>query len=215
MTHDALPETNPAESTAPPSEPVLSKTSGAASAAPRTGQEPEAARRAAAILEVLAGVRGPTDAAEALAISVNHYYLLERRALAGLVSACAPQPKGPRGPGLEAQVVRLERELEECRRECQRQAALVRMAQCAVGLPTTAEAAGPEKKGRGKGRTAKPQKTRRRRRPTVRALRAADALRKNSSSADAKKALEPDARGAQEVILDPSGRESDHDSASR
>ncbi len=54
----------------------------------------EAQRLAAAILEVLAGVRTPTDAAAALEISLPRYYLWEQRALAGLVAACEPRPVG-------------------------------------------------------------------------------------------------------------------------
>lgn len=145
----------------------------------------EANRRAAVILEVLAGVRLPSEAAQALGVSVTHYYLLERKAMEGLLSACEPQPKGRGLPSAEKQLARLERELEQCRRESQRQAALVRATQRAVGLPAVASAtpvaksAGTKKEGSSAG------KRRRRRRPTVRALRAAEALEKNSSlSAD-------------------------------
>jgi hypothetical protein len=44
-------------------------------------------RQAAAILEVLAGARTPTEAATALAVSLPRYYQLESRALEGLVAA--------------------------------------------------------------------------------------------------------------------------------
>ncbi len=54
----------------------------------------EANRVAAAILEVLAGVRTPTCAAEALAISLPRYYQWEERALEGLLLACEPRPLG-------------------------------------------------------------------------------------------------------------------------
>ena len=50
-------------------------------AEPREPISREAQRFAAAILEVLAGVRTPTDAAAALGISVPRYYLWEQRAL--------------------------------------------------------------------------------------------------------------------------------------
>ena len=49
-----------------------------------------AERRAAVILEVLAGVRTVAEAAQVLGICANHYYLLERKALAGLVAAPGP-----------------------------------------------------------------------------------------------------------------------------
>ena len=145
---------------------------------PNQPASPQANRRAAAILEVLAGLRTAAEAAAALGISVNHYYLLERKALAGLLSACEPQPKGPRGPGAEQKLAALQRELEECRRECLRQTALVRATQRAVGLPASATArssrSAAAKGGKKKGHSRK-------RRPAVRALRAANELRQNCS----------------------------------
>lgn len=145
---------------------------------------PLAAQRAAAILDVLAGQRTTTEAAGALEISVNHYYLLERRALEGLMGACEPQVKGPKGPTLENQLQRLEQQLQQSRRECMRQAALVRATQRAVGLPA-AEA----KKPRRKSKTGGP--VRKKRRPTVRALKAAERLRENSSGSQGSAELEP------------------------
>ncbi len=198
-------------------ETVLSTTAGEA---PAERGSTEASRRAAAILEVLAGVRGPSEAAAALRISVNHYYLLERKALAGLVSACEVQPKGPRGPGLEQQLARLERELDECRRECLRQAALARATQRAVGLPLSPPAPphGKATKRKGAGHTKSAMA--RRRRPTVRALRAAQALRENSSGDDALEALKPPAGQIAANVAAanrsrPSGKEASHDGASR
>ena len=52
----------------------------------------EAQRLAATILEVLAGVSTPTQAAETLSISLPRYYQLEARALEGLVAALTPVP---------------------------------------------------------------------------------------------------------------------------
>jgi len=90
--------------------------SSAATAAPkrsrRAGTRPgpalhancsETKRLAAAILEVLAGVRSPADAAKTLEISLPRYYLLEQRALAGLLAACEPRAKGP-GRSAEHQI---------------------------------------------------------------------------------------------------------------
>ena len=93
-----------------------------------------AERRAAVVLEVLAGVRTVPQAAEALGVSVNYYYLLERQALAGLVAGCAPRPRGKPGNSAERQVARLEKQLARCQQECQRQTALVRAAERACGL---------------------------------------------------------------------------------
>lgn len=157
----------------------------------------EAARRAAVILEVLGGVRGPGEAAELLGISAAHYYLLERKALAGLVRACVVQPKGRavRQQTLEEKVHRLERDLEESRREVLRQAALVRATQRALGVPETSSvdlaqvpSSGRSGKSAGRKKTDASQggRSRPRRRPAVRALRAAASLRAGPAKAQAK-----------------------------
>jgi hypothetical protein len=101
----------------------------------RLGQDVgrEARRQAAAILEVLAGVRTPTEAAEALGMSLPRYYQVEGRALRGMVEACVARPKG-RQPSGENTLAALKRELERWRREAARQQALARAAQRAVGL---------------------------------------------------------------------------------
>ena len=140
------------------------------------GQNGEAKRRAAVVLEVLAGMRTPSEAASALGLSVSCYYLLERKALQGLLDGCQPQPKRSPGPGLERQLARLQKELDKSRQECLRQASLVRAAERAMGLPAVAKPAGPSKTNSGKeGKRAK------RRRPTIRAMRAAKTLREGSS----------------------------------
>src|ERR1700732_4525180 len=87
-----------------------------------------AKRLAAAILEVLAGVRTTTDAAAAVGLSLTRYYQVESRALAGLVRACEPPPKG-RQPGAERELVILRRTQERLQRDLARQQALVRLAQ--------------------------------------------------------------------------------------
>src|SRR5436190_14909510 len=91
----------------------------------------DARRRAAAVLEVLAGMRTPVQAAEALALSPQRYYLLEQRAIAGLVAACEP---APRGPQLDAarRVSALEREIARLKRESGRHQALARAVQRTV-----------------------------------------------------------------------------------
>jgi len=109
-------------------------------------------RQAAAILEVLAGVRTPTEAAKTLGMSLPRYYQVESRALRGLVAACAPRPKG-RQQSVESAIAAQKREIERWRREAMRQQALARAAQRAVGLappaPTvTAKATGKRKRRR-------------------------------------------------------------------
>jgi hypothetical protein len=137
----------------------------------------EAKRRAAAILEVLGGLRLPGDAAAALGVSLPRYYLLEQQALGGLLAACEPRVQG-RVVTAERRVVCLEKEVARLRQECGRHQALVRAAQRTVGLPPPARPKPPEKGKAGAGKKS------RRRRPTVRALRAAQDLRADSSGPD-------------------------------
>ena len=84
------------------------------------GVSAEARRQAAAILEVLAGVRTPTEVAGQLAISLTRYYIIESRALQGLIAACEPRPRGKvRTPASELAALR--RECEQLRRQAARQ----------------------------------------------------------------------------------------------
>jgi hypothetical protein len=130
------------------------------------GASREARRLAAAILEVLAGVRTPAEAAQQLAISLTRYYIVEGRALHGLVAACEPRPLG-RVPTPEGDLARLRREGEQLRRQCARQQALLRVTERTIGLSPAPSA--PKPGGAG------PKK--RRRKPTARALKAAAVLR--------------------------------------
>jgi hypothetical protein len=93
----------------------------------------EAKRMAAAILEVLAGARTPTEAATALSLSVPRYYQLEAQALRGLLEACEPKPRG-RVRSVETEVKTLSKENQRLQRELTRHQALARAAQRAVGL---------------------------------------------------------------------------------
>jgi hypothetical protein len=133
----------------------------------------EAQRQAAAILEVLAGARTPTQAAEALGVSVPRYYQLEGRALSGLVTACEPRSPG-RSSSPAQELAQLRRQHDRLQRELVRQQTLLRVAQRSIGL---APPPPPVKKGSKK----------RVRRPVVRALGAATQLRENSQAL----ALEP------------------------
>jgi len=130
------------------------------------GHSREAQRQAAVILEVLAGVRTPAQAAEVLGVSVPRYYQLESRALGGLVTACETRPKGRlRSPDHELAALR--RQHDRLQRELVRQQTLLRMAQRSIGLAPPAPAAkSPSKK--------------RRRRAVVRALAAAAHLKEQS-----------------------------------
>ena len=174
-----------------------------------------ASQRAAAILEVLAGERTPRQAAEVLAMSLPYFYLLERKALHGLLQACQPQPKGPPAPSPERKLEALELELARCRRECQRQEALVRATQRAVGLPVPPSSPARKDKERERER---PEDTkgvrRRRRRPVVRALRAARTLRQNLSGSTPAPELQPAVTEERSPLSTTCGKEMEHVAAS-
>ena len=123
----------------------------------------DAKRLAAAILEVLGGARLPSEAASALSISLPRYYMLETRALSGLLQACEPRPKG-RVRSAESELAAARKQIERLQRECARSQALFRVAQRTVGLlpPAPAKAGTSGKK--------------RKRKPSVRALKAAEVL---------------------------------------
>jgi hypothetical protein len=93
----------------------------------------EARRLAAAILEVLAGARTPTEAATALELSVPRYYQIEAQALRGLLEACEPKPRG-RVRLEKSEVETLRKENQRLQRDLTRHQSLARAAQRAVGL---------------------------------------------------------------------------------
>lgn len=128
----------------------------------------EAARVAACVLEVLAGLRSVSEAAAALEVSSARYYQLETRALAGLVQGCEPVKRG-RAASAGQEVHRLRKENERLARECQRQQALVRLARQAAGLAGTPQ---PEEVG-----------NKRRGRQTQRGKQAAERLRQAAAPA--------------------------------
>jgi hypothetical protein len=136
------------------------------------GGSPEARRMAAAILEVWAGVRTPSQAASALGVSQPRFYQLEQRTVGALVASCEPRQRGP-GASPQRQVRALERQLAVSRRDCARLTALLRTSQRTIGLP----AAEPPAPKTGPGSKNKPVKGKRRaRRPAARALRLAEVL---------------------------------------
>jgi hypothetical protein len=130
------------------------------------GESKESKCLAVVILEVLAGVRTPGQAAEVLQVSLPRYYQLEARALRGLVGACEPKPKGRQRQAASAEAA-LRRENEHLRREVTRQQSLVRLTQRNIGLtPPTPKATTGKK---------------RKRRPCVRALQLAGRLRSEAA----------------------------------
>jgi hypothetical protein len=138
----------------------------------------EAQRMAAAILEVLAGVRTPTEAAAALGMGVPRYYLWEQRALAAMVAGCEPRPAG-QATSQRHQIAVLQREVARLKQECARQQALVRTTQRTIGLvpPVAKPTVKVGEKGAGKGAGKQRGKKPRPRRPAVRALNAIATLK--------------------------------------
>jgi hypothetical protein len=152
----------------------------------------EAQRLAAAVLDVLAGGRTPGEAAAAVGVSLSRYYLLEERALAGLVTACEPAGTG-QGQSPQHRIAALEKELTRLRQECARQQALVRASQRTIGLAPPPAKPSVKPGGKAAGKQA------RGRRPAVRALKAAATIRAvsldgaNSSGVVSGEVLQPQA----------------------
>jgi hypothetical protein len=142
---------------------------------PSDGPIQEARRTAAAILEVLAGMRTPSEAAHALSVSVPRYYALEQRAVTSLVAGCEPHLRGP-AKSPQQRIAELQREVQRLRQQCDRQRALTRAVQRTVGLPMPAPSVAT---GKGKANRPSPSPSGKKR-PTVRALKAAQALRDTS-----------------------------------
>jgi hypothetical protein len=126
----------------------------------------EAKHLAAVLLDVLAGSRSPVQAAEALGLSLPRYYQLEARGLQGLLAACEPRPRG-RQPSVGAETETLRKEIAQLRRDLLRQQSLVRLTQRTLGVSPPA----PRKQAK------------RKRKPVVRAMRRAEALREEAGTA--------------------------------
>jgi|WetSurSiteA1Bulk_404760.scaffolds.fasta_scaffold163468_2 hypothetical protein len=116
---------------------------------------------AAVFLQVLAGEWTPTEGAKALGVSLPRYYAVETRAMSGLVTACEPRVKGKRRQS-EKEVADLNRRVVWLERECARKQALLRVSLRTTGIQAPAPSAKPKRK----------------RRPTVRALKMVAVLQK-------------------------------------
>jgi len=133
----------------------------------RLSQVSDRARQLAAlILDVLGGNRRPGDAAKALGLSVARYYVIEQRAVLGLVDACEAQPRRGPQPDLTRQIRSLEKENRHLNQAVLRQQAIVRSTQRGLGISSPKPPPTPAP-GAAKGKTRRP------RRPSVRALRQA------------------------------------------
>lgn len=129
----------------------------------------DARKTACLILEVLGGQRTPTDAAKVLGVSSQRYYGLEAQALEGLVHAC--ERRGPgRQRGPDGRIAELEAKVAHLERECARRQALIRISQRTLGLAKPAEPA--------------PSSGKKRRKPAIRALKAAAEMDKTNAQRD-------------------------------
>jgi hypothetical protein len=138
----------------------------------------EAKQRAAIMLDVLAGARTPPEAAEALGVSLARYYQLEDRAIKAFLVGCESPARG-RQMSAQTQLHKLTKENERLQRELARYQALVRLTQRTVGVPPPAP------------KSAKESGKRRKRKPSVRAMRRAELLREESSGELGAEVLEP------------------------
>lgn len=136
----------------------------------------DAKRLAAVLLEVLSGERGPQEGCQALGISLSRYYVLETRALQGMIEALEPKKKG-RQKRPEDAIEALERDRKRLRQELSRTQALLRASQRSIGLPSS------KPKARGKLAKAGTGQGKRRRRRIVRARKAIEALGAETSPA--------------------------------
>jgi hypothetical protein len=139
------------------------------------GSEP-ARRAAAAVLGVLGGLKTPLEASQGIGVSVNRYYQLETRALAAMVRALEPLPRGRRRTP-ELEIERLRREKTRLEREASRYQSLLRASQKALGLAPTA--------GKGADSKGTPGPGKRARRPRVRAKALITSLTTSAPSSEA------------------------------
>lgn len=144
---------------------------------------PESRKQAACVLEVLAGLRTPEQAAEAMGLTLQSYYNVETRALRGLIHGCTPTPPG-RTMVLLKQVRGLETQCAQLQRQVGRYQALLRNAQRSVGLLAVAQ---PPSGKTPKSKTA----GKRKRRPVARALRSIAVLQRSGGPADGGDAAGP------------------------
>ncbi len=96
----------------------------------------DAKRLATVLLQVLSGECGPQEGSAALGISLSRYYVLETRALQGMIAALEPLPKG-RQRRVEDQLAQAERDKKRLEQELARSQALLRASHRSIGLAST------------------------------------------------------------------------------
>ena len=147
----------------------------------------EAKRHTAVMLEVLAGLRGPTEGAEAMGVSISRYYQLETRALQGMIAALEPRPKG-RQKSVVQERDGLADEKRRLEREVARLQALLRAAERTVGItPVPAKKKAGKLRGKGQGKRVRHS-------TVVRARKAIDALRQEREKTAQPEQRSPDTK---------------------
>lgn len=160
---------------------------GGPSGPPRGGSSREARRVAILFLEVLGGARTPSEAAAEMGFSEARYHMLEKRVLEGMVVSCMPRGRGP-VPSLEKELAKLRKKCEKLEHERMRYQALHRVAQktMRIAAPPSLSSGAKSKGTRG-----------RKRKRTVRALRAAQRLKQEGEGGGPLHAPEPEAEGVE------------------
>ncbi|MBK8172711.1 MAG: hypothetical protein IPK60_20570 [Sandaracinaceae bacterium] len=109
----------------------------------------QARKTASVVLESLCGLCSVEDASARLGIAVPRYYVLETRALQGLIEALEPRARG-RQQTDESKLAALTRQTVRLERDVRRYQALHRAATRAIGVapsaPKAAEAKGTKKR---------------------------------------------------------------------
>jgi len=151
------------------------------SKAPDASGSLEARKTVGLLLEVLAGTLSPSDAASLLGISTPRYYMVESRALQGMLEACEPRKRGY-VRSAEKELELLQKKYEQLQRERDRYQALVRAAQRTVGI-------GPQRR-KMEAKKQEKKKGKRRRKPTVRALKLAERVKRGGGDHEPGKTAE-------------------------
>lgn len=167
----------------------------------------ESARKAGAlILEALAGLRSTQQAADALGVALPRYYVLETRALAGLVAALEPRSRG-RQRGAAQRIDELEAEVQRLERETRRYQALQRASHRALGVSAASGAATTKKataRSRKVGASDLDAKAKRKRRPN-RAARAERLARELVAGSDRARGDGPRSDGTRPAQVNQNG----------
>ena len=103
----------------------------------------EAKKLVCVVIEVLSGLQSPTSASELLKTSIARYYILETRAIQGMMIALEPRDRGPNGGNEIKKLLMQKKKLEI---ELQRSQSLVRTMHRSIGLSLINENSKPKKK---------------------------------------------------------------------